>query len=60
MRPMTSADSKPPRMPRWVKWPAIVLGILVIVLVGSRLLGVQHGPGMHNPSQTHSPGSVHR
>jgi hypothetical protein len=47
-------------MPRWVKWPAIVLGFLIIVLVGSKLLGIQHGPGMHSPGQTHSPGSMHR
>jgi hypothetical protein len=50
-------------MPRWVKWPALVLGLLVLILVGSRLAGIQHGPGMHMPDQpagTHAPSGGHR
>ena len=42
-------------MPRWVKWPGIVIAALIIVLVVLRLLGVQHGPGRHMPNM--SPGS---
>ncbi len=52
----------PPRMPRWVKWPGIILGILVLLLVLLRLAGVEHGPGLHTPGdrsteqQGHMPG----
>ena len=49
-------------MPGWVKWPGLVIGILVLVFVGLRLLGVQHGPGMHKPNTpvgTHAPGGGH-
>jgi hypothetical protein len=62
MAAMTESRDAPPRMPGWVKWPGIVLGILIVVLVVTRLLGIQHGPGMHmpnNPAGTHSPGGMH-
>jgi hypothetical protein len=46
---------KPP-MPLWVKGFIAVVVILMILFVGSMLLGVRHGPGMHssapNPAAT--------
>jgi hypothetical protein len=59
---MSETRDTPPRMPGWVKWPGLVIGILVVVFVGLRLLGVQHGPGMHmpnTPAGTHAPGGSH-
>jgi uncharacterized protein involved in cysteine biosynthesis len=35
------------QMPRWVKWPAIVFGVLIVVGLALRFFGVEHGPGMH-------------
>jgi hypothetical protein len=53
-------------MPGWVRWPGLVIGVLVVVFVVLRLLGVQHGPGMHGPmpnmpsnGPTHAPGGGH-
>jgi hypothetical protein len=41
----------PPRMPRWVKWSLIVVGVLLLLLlVVLPLFGVQHGPGRHAQS----------
>ena len=60
---MSEAGDAPPKMPRWVKWPGIVIGVLAVVFIGMRLLGVQHGPGMHapaDPAGTHAPGGTHR
>jgi hypothetical protein len=60
---MSETGDPPPRMPGWVKWPAIVLGVLVVVFVVLRLFGVQHGAGMHtpnNPPATHAPGGTHQ
>jgi cytochrome b561 len=39
----------PPRMPRWVKISAIVVGVLLAVFLVLQLTGVagQHGPGRH-------------
>lgn len=39
----------PPGMPRWVKVPLIIIGILVLLFVILRLtgLGGEHGPGRH-------------
>lgn len=41
----------PPRLPRWVKVSAIVIGVLVVLLVVLELTGVagDHGPGQHDP-----------
>ena len=36
-------------MPRWVKLFIVVAIVLVLALLVSRLLGVQHGPGLHSP-----------
>jgi len=36
-------------MPRWVKVFLIIAIVLVLALVISRLLGIQHGPGLHSP-----------
>lgn len=55
-RPRTSDTTtdpdheSPPRMPRWVKWSAIIVLALVLVLVGMKVAGVgmDHGPGMHS------------
>jgi hypothetical protein len=47
--PRESDAGAPPRMPRWVKVAAIVVGILVLVFVVLNLLGIggEHGPGRH-------------
>lgn len=50
----------PPRMPRWVKIPAIIIGILIVLFVVAMVtgLGGDHGPGRHEPGQnqqTHDP-----
>jgi hypothetical protein len=38
---------RPPGIPPWLKISAIaVLIVIVLVLVGSQFLGIQHGPGM--------------
>lgn len=50
-------------MPGWVKRPGIVLGVLAVLFVASRLLGIQHGPGMHSPNNSpgsHAPGGTHQ
>ena len=39
---------KPPPVPLWVKGFIAVVVILILLFVGSMLLGVQHGPGMHS------------
>jgi hypothetical protein len=46
-------------MPGWVKWSALVVGVLVVAFVVTRLFGIHHGPGMHmpsNPTGTHASG----
>jgi hypothetical protein len=42
--------ARPTGMPRWVKVFIIVAIVLVLAFLVSRLLGVQHGPGLHSPS----------
>jgi hypothetical protein len=43
----------PPRTPRWVKWSAIVVGALILLMVVvMSLFGTQHGPGRHLGSDT--------
>ncbi|TWE27464.1 hypothetical protein [Prauserella muralis] len=44
-----SIPSAPPKVPRWVKVAAIVVGILVLLVVIVKLtgLGGNHGPGRH-------------
>ena len=37
-------------MPLWVKGFIAVVVILVLLFIGSMLLGVRHGPGMHSSS----------
>jgi hypothetical protein len=40
----------PPRMPRWVKWSVIVVGVLILLMVVvMSLFGGRHGPGRHLP-----------
>jgi hypothetical protein len=39
----------PTGMPRWVKVFIIVAIVLVLALLVSWLLGLQHGPGLHSP-----------
>lgn len=50
----------PPKVPRWLKISAIVVGILVLVFLVLQLTGVggQHGPGRHLPGGDHPPASV--
>ena len=48
--PRSNADEgTPPRMPRWVKTAAIVVGLLILIFVVLQLTGVggKHGPGQH-------------
>jgi hypothetical protein len=48
--PRSDADQgTPPRMPRWVKIAAIIVGLLVLLFVVLQLTGVggEHGPGRH-------------
>jgi hypothetical protein len=52
-------NESPPRMPRWVKWPAIVIGTLLLLLLAlSLFFGVQHGPGRHLPEDDVVPASL--
>lgn len=37
-------------MPLWVKGFIAVVVILALLFIGSLLLGVHHGPGMHSSS----------
>jgi hypothetical protein len=39
----------PPRMPRWVKVPGIIVAVLVLVFLVLKLFGIggEHGPGRH-------------
>ena len=43
----------PPRMPRWVKVSAIVVGVLVLLFLVLQLMGIggEHGPGRHVSGQ---------
>ena len=43
----------PPRMPRWVKVSAIVVGVLVLLFLVLQLAGIggEHGPGRHISGQ---------
>jgi hypothetical protein len=59
----------PPPMPRWVKWPGIIIGVLVLLFFVLRFFGLEHGPGQHAPGGDapagvtpggHTPGSGHR
>ena len=47
-------SDKPPAMPLWVRAFIAVVVILVLLFLGSMLLGVRHGPGQHSsaPSPT--------
>jgi hypothetical protein len=38
-------------MPLWVKVSLLIVILLVLAFVVTRLLGVQHGPGLHGPPQ---------
>lgn len=42
-----SRTAGPPGMPRWVKVFAAIVALLVLALVVSKVLGADHGPGMH-------------
>lgn len=45
---MTNADT-PPKMPRWVKVPGIIVITLIVAFLALKLLGIggEHGPGRH-------------
>jgi hypothetical protein len=36
-------------MPRWVKVFLIIAIVLILGFIITRILGVQHGPGLHTP-----------
>ncbi|MFI9585927.1 hypothetical protein ACIHCQ_29730 [Streptomyces sp. NPDC052236] len=44
-----SPPTAPPRAPRWVKVSAIVVGVLILLVLITKLtgLGGDHGPGRH-------------
>ena len=42
-------------MPRWVKVFIAIGAVLVVALVVAELAGVQHGPGLHTPTETPTP-----
>jgi hypothetical protein len=48
------AERRPPRMPVWVKVLLAIAILLIAAFVISRLVGVEHGPGLHSGQ----PGSV--
>ena len=59
-RPGETDTGSPPRMPRWVKVAAIMVGVLVLVFVVLQLFGVggNHGPGRHMSEGGTPPASV--
>jgi hypothetical protein len=44
---MGSGSRSTPGTPRWVKVSLIIAILLVVAFILTRLLGVQHGPGLH-------------
>jgi hypothetical protein len=48
---MVSDHVAPPRVPRWVLWSGLIVGILVVlfVILGLTGIGGEHGPGRHLP-----------
>jgi hypothetical protein len=55
------ADSgSPPRMPRWVKVAAILVGVLILLFLVLQLAGIggEHGPGRHSSDSGAPPESV--
>lgn len=50
----------PPRMPRWVKWSGIVIGVLILLFVSLQIAGVggEHGPGRHGLGGAQPPAAV--
>ena len=46
--PPEQPTAGPPGVPGWVKALGVVLLLIVVVLVVSRLAGVEHGPGRHS------------
>jgi hypothetical protein len=56
----TSSSESPPRMPRWVKVAAIVVGVLLLLFVVAQLTGLagEHGPGRHLSGHAPAPTST--
>ena len=52
--PRTDHHETAPRMPRWVKVAAIIVGLLLLLFVVLQLTGIggEHGPGRHMSGQT--------
>jgi hypothetical protein len=50
--------TSPPRMPRWVKWPLVILGVLIALFLVLRFFGLEHGPGRHTPGDGTPPATV--
>ena len=44
----TPHDDGPPRTPRWVVVLAVAAVALLLLLLIGKLLGVEHGPGLHS------------
>lgn len=57
--PSSSPSCNPDYAPRpaWVRWLAIALGVLVLVVVVALLAGGEHGPGRHVSGAT-TPGDA--
>lgn len=55
-QPSDSAGTRPgpapAGMPRWVKVLIIIAIVLALAFLVSQLLGLQHGPGLHNPGNS--------
>ena len=47
-----------PGMPRWIKAAIAVVLVLVVVLVIGKLVGADHGPGMHGGNGQTPPSQV--
>lgn len=45
-----SPSGEPPKMPRWVKVSAVVVGVVILLFVILQLTGIggNHGPGRHS------------
>jgi hypothetical protein len=56
---LSGSDSGQLGPPRWVRWSLIVLAVVAAaVLIGSLLMGGQHGPGRHLGAEPTTPAAV--
>ena len=52
-----TTGSQPPKMPRWVKLVALIVGVLVLVFLVLQVTGLagDHGPGRHSSGMAPAP-----